>query len=167
MIKLIFILTTILSISNVYADLYVKVYKVVDGDTVRVVDEKGVRYKIRLVGIDAPEKKQPYGDESTKHLRGLVNGKWVTIISPTKSGLPYTIDRYQRVLGKIIIHNEDINYLQLLSGMAWHYKRYQKDQSIADQLSYSLAEQEAQSKELGLWGSEDSIAPWKWRRKNK
>ena len=76
-----------------------KVVKVADGDTVTIVDHKGFRHRIRLAGIDAPEKNQSYGEESTKNLEWLVYNKGVTIEYST-------YDRYGRIVGKIIVNSE-------------------------------------------------------------
>ena len=49
-----------------------KVIKIADGDTVTIVDDSGKKHRIRLMGIDAPEKNQSYGDVSTQGLVELV-----------------------------------------------------------------------------------------------
>ena len=82
-----------------------------------------------MTGIDAPEQNQPYGLASTYHLRGLLLNKFVLLKSKPKKGKPYSVDRYKRVLAKIILDGRDINLSQVLSGYAWHFKRYQKQQS--------------------------------------
>ena len=115
-----------------------------------------VKYKIRLGGIDAPERKQIYGDKSTQNLTKLIAGKNVEVEYDKR-------DRYGRIIGKLIKDGQDINLLQIKHGYAWHYKYYQKDQSELDRGLYSLAEIEARNKTIGLW-STPAIPPWKWRR---
>mgnify|MGYP002151901353 CR=1 FL=1 len=151
------------------------VVKVVDGDTVTMVDDKGFKYRIRLAGIDAPEKGgQFYGEESTKNLRWLVYNKGVTA--------EYSkYDRYGRIVGKILVGSKgdtlclsiecartlDVGLEQIKAGMAWHYKHYQREQSKEDRKSYSRAERVAKKKQVGLWGDKNPIQPWKWRRDNR
>jgi len=154
-------------ITHVRADFTAKVQRVVDGDTVHVEDETGKKFKVRLTGIDAPEQNQPYGLASTNHLRGLLLNKFVLLESKPKKGKPYSVDRYKRVLAKIILDGRDINLSQVLSGYAWHFKRYQNQQSRSDKETYSEAELYAEKNELGLWGEKNPIAPWKWRKIKK
>jgi len=156
-----------LTINPIRADFTAKVQRVVDGDTVHVEDEAGKKFKVRLTGIDAPEKNQPYGLASTYHLRELLLKKIVLLKSQPKKGKPYSVDRYKRVLAKIVLDGRDINLSQILSGYAWHFKRYQKQQSPKDRESYSQAELHAKKNNLGLWGEKKPIAPWKWRKIKK
>jgi len=154
-------------ITFVRADFTAKVQRVVDGDTIHVEDETGKKFKVRLTGIDAPEQNQPYGFASTYHLRGLLLNKFVLLESKPKKGKPYSVDRYKRVLAKIILDGRDINLAQVLNGYAWHFKRYQKQQSPKDRELYSQAELHAEKNKLGLWNEKNPIAPWKWRKIKK
>jgi endonuclease YncB( thermonuclease family) len=156
-----------LYVTYVRADFTAKVQRVVDGDTIHVKDETGKKFKVRLTGIDAPEQNQPYGLASTYHLRGLLLNKFVLLESKPKKGKPYSVDRYKRVLAKIILDGRDVNLSQVLSGYAWHFKRYQKQQTPKDRELYSQAEIDAKKNELGLWGEKKPIAPWKWRKMKK
>lgn len=70
------------------------------------------------------------------------------------------LDRYKRILGKIKLNGKDVNLEQIASGMAWHYKKYQGEQSQSDRLEYSEAESEAKNAKRGLWRDPDPIAPW-------
>ena len=154
-------------INSLRADFTAKVQRVVDGDTVHVEDPTGKRFKVRLTGIDAPEQNQPYGLASTSHLRELLLNKFVLLESKPKKGKPYSVDRYKRVLAKIVLDGRDINLSQVLSGYAWHFKRYQKQQSTFDRESYNKAELHAKKNELGLWAEKKPMAPWKWRKIKK
>jgi len=156
-----------LNISSVRADFTAKVQRVVDGDTVYVEDEAGIKFKVRLTGIDAPEQNQPYGLASKYHLSELLLNKFVLLESKPKKGKTYSVDRYKRVLAKIILDGRDINLSQVLNGYAWHFKRYQKQQSPKDRELYSQAELHAEKNKLGLWGEKNPIAPWKWRKIKK
>jgi len=139
-----------------YLNCPCKVVKVTDGDTVHVLDQSTVKYKIRLGGIDAPEKKQAFGNSSKENLASLVAGKKVEVEYDKR-------DRYGRIIGKLIWDGQDMNLQQIKDGFAWHYKYYQKDQSNIDRMLYSSAEIEARNKTIGLW-SAPAIPPWEWRR---
>ena len=156
-----------LYVTHIRADFTAKVQRVVDGDTIYVVDNFGQKFKVRLTGIDAPEQNQPYGLASTYHLRGLLLNKIVLLKSKPKKGKPYSVDRYKRVLAKIVLNGIDINLSQVLSGYAWHFKRYQKQQTPKDRELYSQAELHAKKNNLGLWREKKPIAPWKWRKIKK
>ena len=162
-----FVIIFTLNINLLRADFTAKVQRVVDGDTVHVIDKAGKKFKVRLTGIDAPEKNQPYGLAATYKLTEILINKLVLLKSKPNNGKPYTIDRYKRVLAKIILDGRDINLSQVLRGYAWHFKRYQKQQSPSDRELYSEAEIDAKKNELGLWGEKNPIAPWKWRKINK
>ena len=140
-----------------YLNCPCKVVKVSDGDTVHVLDQSKTKYKIRLGGIDAPEKKQAFGKKSKENLAKYVAGQYVEVEYEKR-------DRYGRVIGKIIKDGQDINLLQIKDGFAWHYKYYEKDQSSLDRMLYSSAEIEARDKTIGLW-SAPAVAPWKFRKK--
>jgi endonuclease YncB( thermonuclease family) len=149
-----------------------KVMKVADGDTITIIDHSGKKHRIRLAGIDAPEKDQPYGDVSTQGLVELVSGKTVTIEYEKR-------DRYKRIVGKILVDPTgevfcmaldcvkkiDAGLEQIKARLAWYYKYYQMEQSEEDRRLYSEAELEARMKQIGLWKDEEPIAPWRWRRK--
>ena len=156
-----------LYVTNIRADFTAKVQRVVDGDTIHVKDEAGKKFKVRLTGIDAPEQKQPYGLASTYHLSELLSNKLVLLKSKSMNGKPYSVDRYKRVLAKVILDGKDVNLSQVLSGYAWHFKRYQNQQSRSDRELYSQAELFAKKSNLGLWGEKKPMAPWKWRKIKK
>jgi endonuclease YncB( thermonuclease family) len=134
-----------------------RVVKIADVDTLTVLDESKRQHKVRLVGIDAPERKQPFGTVSRQNLADLVFGKTVAVEWHKQ-------DRYQRVLGKVLLNGEDINLKQIKAGLAWHYKRYDKDQQLADKRLYAEAQKAASLKGIGLWSAPAPVAPWDFRR---
>ena len=146
--------------SQIFADIEGVISRVIDGDTVVIKSDQGINYKVRLIGIDAPEIKQGYGEEATKYLSNLILGKSLVIIGSNK-------DRYKRLLGKLVLDNLDINLLLIEKGMAWHYKRYQSSQEKKDQFLYSNAEKYAKVNKLGLWSKSRPIPPWEWRKNKK
>jgi endonuclease YncB( thermonuclease family) len=160
MIKLI-ISTTLILYSNLafsaFLDCPCKVVKVTDGDTVHVLDRSTERHKIRLSGIDAPEKSQAFGNKSTNNLASYIAGKSIEVEYDKR-------DRYGRIVGKLLLNGQDINLQQVKDGFAWHYKHYQKEQSKLDQVLYGSAEIEARNKRIGLW-SVPALPPWEYRKK--
>lgn len=143
-----------------FADVIGRVMSVTDGDTIKVLDSHKVQHKIRLTGIDAPEKNQPYGKASREHLAALVAGKLVRVESNKN-------DRYGRILGKVWIDDTDANLEQLKAGYAWWYKYYAKDQSKTDRIKYESAEKAAREAKLGLWVEPNPINPYEWRKRVK
>ena len=133
-----------------------RVVGVSDGDTVTVLDPLQVQHRIRLAGIDAPEKAQPYGDASKRNLSDMVFGAAVTVEYEKH-------DRYGRIVGKIMKDGNDASLEQLRAGLAWHYKQYQRDQSRTDRSAYARIETEAQQAHAGLWRDPAPVAPWTWR----
>ncbi len=147
--------------AQAYADILTgRVVKVADGDTVTVLDDLHRQHKIRLIGIDAPEKKMPYGSRSKQALSDMVFDRQVQVEYSKK-------DRYGRTLGKIIVGGVDANLAQIKAGMAWHYKQYQRDQSAADRAAYAQSEEDARSAKRGLWKDANPVPPWDWRRAEK
>lgn len=142
------------------ASLQGKVINVADGDTITVLDTHKNQHKIRLQGIDAPEKSQPYGQKSKQSLYQLVHSQMVSIEFQNK-------DKYGRIVGKVILNGNDICFEQIKLGMAWHYKRYQSEQPKEDRETYSQAEQSAKSQSLGLWKDTNPIPPWEFRHQSK
>jgi endonuclease YncB( thermonuclease family) len=91
-----------------------RVVRVTDDDTIVVLDSANTQHKIRLTGIDAPERGQAYGTKSKEYLSDSVADKLV-IVEYSKR------DRYQRILGKVLLEDEDMNLDQIKAGLAWHY----------------------------------------------
>jgi endonuclease YncB( thermonuclease family) len=144
--------------SSVFAEvLFGTVVAVHDGDTITLKNESGQK-KIRLAGIDAPELSQPYGTESRATLRESVLGKQVQVEN-TKE------DKYGRVVGKLMVDEQDINLKQVQSGMAWVYREYVKELSKEDRVAYLEAEAQSKAVSAGLWRDSNAVEPWNWRKK--
>ena len=148
------------------ATLQGKVVGVSDGDTITVLVEGNKPEKIRLVGIDAPEKRQPYGEKSKLNLSRLVFGKIVEVDWSHK-------DRYGRIIGKVLFPQGncsskcptiDAGLSQIEAGFAWHYKQYQSEQTANDRIVYSNAERKARQERVGLWSEVNPTPPWSYRR---
>ena len=140
------------------AVIHGRVVGVSDGDTVKVLDAAQRLHTIRLMGIDAPEKAQPYGQRSKQSLSEMVFQRQVTVVWEKK-------DKYGRTVGKISASDgTDICLEQINRGMAWHYKQYKSEQPIEEQESYSQAEIQARKMKVGLWQDLEPVPPWEWRR---
>lgn len=161
------IISTLL-ISPAYAETLIGiVVGVSDGDTLTVLDAKRQQHKVRLSGIDAPEKAQPFGQRSKENLSRLVFKKEVAVEWTTN-------DRYGRIVGKVMVQPADCptcpktldaGQAQLSVGLAWWYRKYAKDQSPEDRGRYESEEQEAKARRVGLWQDTDPVPPWVWRHR--
>lgn len=130
-----------------------KVVSVTDGDTLSLLVGKET-IKIRLEGIDAPESKQSFGTKSKDALKELVAGKQVAVV---KSGE----DKYGRTLGLVRLGDTDVNAKLVADGWAWHYKKYSKDELLAQ------LEVEARDAGRGLWADPKALPPWEFRQRQK
>lgn len=155
---LLLIATLLAAMSAPAETLNGRVVGVSDGDTVTVLDATNTLWKIRLMGIDAPEKRQAFGQRSKQYLSDLVFDKQVTIQYSKK-------DRYGRTIGKILVDGIDANLEQIKAGMAWHYKRYQKEQTPSDRSLYSESEDRSRTGHIGLWADSDPTPPWEFRHR--
>jgi endonuclease YncB( thermonuclease family) len=155
-IALVSFLLTLAFTSNA-ATLTGKVVGVSDGDTITVLDAEMVQHKIRLAGIDAPEKKQQFGNRSKESLSELAFDKTVKVETSKR-------DRYGRQIGKVLVNGRDVNLVQVERGMAWFYRQYQREQSLDDRKLYQAAEDAAKDGKAGLWIDAYPVAPWEFRR---
>ncbi|EAA9461461.1 hypothetical protein EIP56_06120 [Salmonella enterica] len=132
-----------------------KVIRVLDGDTIEVLQDKQDKkpVRIRLANIDVPEKKQAFGSWSTSQLKTLVAGKQVIVSYSHK-------DRYGRVIGRVFTTNgTEASRFMVKSGAAWVYERYNADESLP------ALQREAQEQKRGLWADSNPVPPWEWRHK--
>ena len=128
-----------------------KVVSIADGDTITVLDAAKVQHKIRLQGIDAPEKKQAFGTKSKQRMSEKVGGEEVVVQWKE-------MDRYGRILGEVMVDKRHINLEMVQDGMAWHYTTYSKSKELAK------AEDEARKTKKGLWADNEPIPPWEYRK---
>ncbi len=131
-----------------------RVTRIIDGDSILVTDSKSVEYEVQLEGIDAPEIKQDFGKESTEGLSKMLKDKTVRIHWKSK-------DNFERPLAQVYVGDRHINMEMIQTGMAWHFKRYNKDEELAK------AETAAKHAMKGLWAKESPVAPWDYRKENK
>lgn len=131
-----------------------RVVRVIDGDTVSVLDRDNTQHRIRLAQIDAPESKQAYSKVAKDALAALIANKEVQVRVQGN-------DRYKRVLGEIYLGEQNINLHLVRQGYAWAYEQYVTDKR------YIEAQQQAQRERLGLWRDPHAVAPWEYRRQQR
>ncbi len=137
-----------------------KVVAIADGDTVTVLDRDNRQHRIRLAGIDAPERRQPYYQPSRQHLAKLAFGRHVTVEW-------HKTDRYKRIVGNVLVAGEDVGLSQVRAGLAWWYRDYAREQSSEDRRRYEAAENEARSQRRGLWQEPFPTEPKRFRRERR
>jgi len=132
------------------AELYGKVIAVADGDTLTVLDDTHRQHRIRISGIDAPERR---------------HGKSVLVVWHKR-------DRYERIVGVVLAprcvqsrcrHTLDIGLEQIKAGYAWHYTRYAREQAPSERMAYAALEREARAQRSGLWQERGPVPPWDYR----
>jgi len=152
-----------LSLSVQAEEVIGRVVGITDGDTLTVLDASHQQHKIRLMGIDAPERKQPFGERARQNLAHLAFAQEVTVQWRKK--------HRNRLIGKVLVNGVDVSLEQIKSGMAWWYEAYRKDQTERDRNLYSAHEAEARGitrqSRIGLWQDPAPVAPWDWRRRRK
>jgi micrococcal nuclease len=131
-----------------------KVVGVMDGDTIEIL-ENNRPTKVRLYGIDAPEKAQDYGSRARQFVSDLVFGKNVRLIEKGK-------DRYGRVIGIVLLPDgRSLNEEVVRNGYAWYYRDYAKD-PVLERL-----EEDARQSGRGLWEMANPTAPWEFRKNRR
>ena len=128
-----------------------KVVKIADGDTLTLLTPSNQQVKIRLAGVDTPERKQPFGNKAKQALSNLAFQKQALVEIAAK-------DRYGRTIGVVFVDGLNVNAELVKQGMAWVYRKYTDDKRL-----YTL-ESEAKQAKRGLWLDENPIPPWEWRR---
>jgi endonuclease YncB( thermonuclease family) len=148
------VLAVVLSPVAHAADFSGRVVGISDGDTIKVL-HNGKAEKIRLYGIDCPEKAQPYGTKAKQFTSAMVFGKEVVIRD-------YGLDnnKFKRTLGEIVLPDGRVVNEELLrAGLAWWYRKY-----APNRVDLAALEQEAQQAKLGLWADPDPVPPWCYRK---
>jgi micrococcal nuclease len=133
-----------------FAQLVGKVVSVADGDTFTMLINNE-RIRIRLHGIDCPEKGQDFSNVAKEFLSNYVFGKTVSVNE-------MDVDRYGRTIGMVVVDSVNVNEKLLEAGLAWHYTYYDKNPA------WTKLEHEAKNKKLGLWSLPNPIPPWDYRK---
>lgn len=147
------------------SSLRIRVERVLDGDTFHgsvlggsvpagVKRIRGLLVSVRLEGIDAPEKDQPWGDRSRAALAKRIDGDTVEV---EVSG----VDGFRRILGRVRQGSADVNGDMVATGNAWMFRRYTAS-TVLDSL-----ERAARAGRRGLWSEPSPVEPWIWRKQHK
>lgn len=128
-----------------------KVVRIADGDTITLLLVDHTSVKVRLYGIDCPERGQAFGKVATDYTREFCAGKSVTVEQQD-------IDRYGRIVGTVRVGDKLLNTALLQAGLAWHYKQYDKNKQ------WAALEDIARKNKVGLWQEQTPVAPWQWRK---
>ncbi|WP_461395495.1 thermonuclease family protein [Deferrisoma sp.] len=137
------------------ADMSGRVVAVADGDTLTVlVGTEQVR--VRLAGIDCPERRQPFGRKAKEFASRLAFGQVVRVRGEDR-------DRYGRVVGEVILPDgRSLNRELVSAGLAWWYRRYAPDDA-----DLARREAEARAARRGLWADAAPVPPWEYRRSRR
>lgn len=130
-----------------------KVVGVADGDTVSVLRD-GRAVRVRLEGIDCPEKGQDFSQRAKQFTSDLTFGKEVTVDVRD-------LDRYGRLVARVFVGGEDVSVALVEAGLAWHFTKYSRDPELA------RAELAGRMAKRGLWALADPVPPWQFRRREK
>lgn len=134
------------------ADFSGRVVGVSDGDTITVLHD-GLAVRIRLNGIDCPEKRQPFGQAAKRFTAKLVFGQVVTVRVKE-------LDKYGRSVGEVLLPDgRSLNQELVRAGLAWWYRKYSDDRILAE------LEDRARRSRVGLWADADPIPPWVFRHR--
>jgi endonuclease YncB( thermonuclease family) len=132
--------------------LHGKVTAIMDGDTFDMLVAGNLTMRMRLYGIDCPEKSQPYSQKAKNKLSGLVFGKNVRAVKKD-------VDRYGRTVAIVFVDSVNVNEAMLRAGLAWHFMRYDRNPRWAE------IERRAREARKGLWADPGAIAPWAFRKR--
>lgn len=127
-----------------------KVVGISDGDTITLLIG-GQQEKVRLEGIDCPEKGQAFGQKAKQFASNMVYGRTVSLLRTGTGG-------YGRTLGLIQVDGKVLNHELIKAGYAWHFKNYSSSPVL------SLLEEEARRERKGLWVDKDPVPPWSYRK---
>ncbi len=131
-----------------------KVVKIIDGDTFDLLTDDAAKIRVRLNGIDCPERKQAYYQVCKDALSQYIFGKNIILVTHGR-------DRWKRIIADVYVYDESINLKMVKNGYAWHFKKYSKDKNLAK------AEVDARKEKIGLWKMKDQEAPWIYRKPAK
>ncbi len=145
------------SIANV---LVGEVRTVHDGDTITIVDPTRAWHRVRLLGIDAPERGQEYTRASRDHLVTVLAGSTVSVEWRRR-------DSRGRILGRVLVDGQDAGLVQVKAGMAWYDGRHARELGVQLHQRYVAAQAQARAARIGLWVYQRPTPPWQWLRSQR
>jgi endonuclease YncB( thermonuclease family) len=134
-----------------------RIVGITDGDTLTVLDGANAQHKVRVAGIDAPERSQPFGTFSKDSLSRLAFDRRVEVRCHKR-------DRFGREVCNVYDGSRDLGLEQVRAGMAWHFKAFQHEQSSAERQAYAHEEEDARNARRGLWSEPNAMPPREWRK---
>ena len=137
-----------------------RVVGIADGDTLTLLDAGNQQHKIRIAGIDAPEKRQSFGQRSKENLSRLA-------FSRTANATCSKRDRYRREVCTVAVDGRDVGLEQVRAGLAWWYRKYASEQSPLQRTDYESSEGRAKQLRVGLWIETAPVPPWAFRHPGK
>ena len=130
------------------------VVKVIDGDTIDILQNKK-KTRIRLLGIDSPERGQSFHVKAREFTASLVAGRKVIVHAQSR-------DQYGRVVGDVYLEDgTHVNAEIVKAGFAWHYRYYSNNEALAH------VEAEARKQRRGLWQDTHPKPPWEFRKQKR
>ncbi|HJV91920.1 MAG TPA: thermonuclease family protein [Azonexus sp.] len=157
-IRAVVVLLTLLS-GTAHAEVVQgRVVGITDGDTLTLLDATNQQHKIRLAGIDAPEKEQVFGQKAKESLSALAFEQQATAHCKKR-------DRYRQEICVVTVGGKDVGLEQVRTGMAWWHRQLITGQTIQERAEYDQAESSAKSDRRGLWSGLDLTPPWEWRHR--
>ena len=132
-----------------------RVIDVLDGDSLIVRGPQRREHEVRLFGIDAPERHQPFADEARRYLETLV------LNEPVRVNV-VDVDKYDRTVARLylVTDDTDVNASMIETGHAWVFRRFTGDRA------WIALEENAREERIGLWVQSDPTAPWKYRKRS-
>jgi micrococcal nuclease len=125
------------------------------GDTLSVL-RKGKAVKVRLHGMDTPERKQAFGTRARQFTSDLAFHQVVTVVV-------HNTDRYGRLVGEVLLPDGgSLNQELVRAGLAWWSRQYAPHDTMLQQL-----EEEARKEQRGLWSDPHAVAPWEYRKQGR
>jgi micrococcal nuclease len=135
------------------ADFSGQVVSVLDGDTLAVLHNQHPE-RIRLSGIDCPEKGQAYGKKAKQAASELFVGRKITLQTHGK-------DKYGRTIADVLLADgTNVNHTLVKDGWCWWYRKYAPNDTVLEGL-----ETGAREERKGLWADPHSVPPWEWRKR--
>ncbi len=145
-----------------HQELRGRVISVADGDTLRFKDTQGKIHKVRLYGIDCPEKSQAYGKEAKNRAEELLMHQEIHVNV-------VDIDRYKRSVGIVFLHDEakqdsSVQEILVREGLAWVYPQYCRQKALCTSLEKLQNSAANPSQLVGLWQQDSPLPPWEYRK---
>ncbi len=151
----IFLFLFILLATTSYAEqITIRSLKVTDGDTFHAI-YKNQKIKVRLYGIDCPERKQDFGKEAILFAQSFLQNAFIAFI-------PLTKDYFGRTVAFVYAQNKSLQAELISNGLAWVSPKYCKA-AVCNE--WNNLQEQAKAHKKGLWQDQNPMPPWIWRKK--